>query len=398
MRQKNKNKSQSNQKRLLINLMIYCLFLIGVLVMLYPFYISKLNDYIDNVRVTAYQKELQDVYQTQQQKLRQENEQITKRGLRPSADPFNGKTGQTVSKAFYKQHLLGSIEIPKINIKIPLFDTTTNDLLEIGATTLNGTSYPLGGKDTHAVISAHRGLPNRALFTDLPKLEHGDIFVLEVLGKKLAYQVVKKEVVKPDQTDRLSIEPGKDLVTLLTCTPYMINSHRLLVTGSRVSYTESVKKALNQSKQTRLIIKILMLIGFIDFVLIMIWIFYRLWYHYLLGKKRMTLSFKLIDAQEHPFTSSLTLYDKKGKTKLKRQQEVVEIFPDQDDNYRIEDLPKGLYCLKTPDNELIFIIGQNRLKDQTLTIKSVKKSKFSVTRLKLNVIQIHLQKNHLDSR
>lgn len=388
MRKKNKKHSKSDRERFLINIFIYCIFLIGTLIMLYPFYISKLNDYLDNIRVIAYKKELQAIYQSKQEELKQENSQLAMRGLTPSADPFNEKKSKRVSDAYYKTHLLGSVEIPKINIKIPLFDLTNNDLLEIGATTLNGTSYPLGGQNTHAVISAHRGLPNRELFTDLPKLGKGDFFVIEILGRKLAYRVVKIEVVEPEQTDILKIEPGKDLVTLLTCTPYMINSHRLLVTGSRIPYTETVKKELNKSNQNRIVIRFLMIIGFADFIFLMIWFLYRLIHHYLLSKQRIDILIKIIDANHNPFTKTMTLYDKKGKKALKRQQKVVRLLPDPTGYYKIENIPKGLYCLKTDDGSLNLLVGQNKLKNQTLLIKSFKRTKLSFTRIDENEIQL----------
>lgn len=132
--------------------------------------------------------------------------------------------------------MMGYIEVPKINIKIPIYHTTEDEVLQKAAGHLEGSSLPVGGKGTHAVISAHRGLPSATLFTDLDKLEEGDHFLLYILDDVLCYEVDKISVVEPKETDDLAVEEEKDLVTLLTCTPYGVNSHRLLVRGHRVDY------------------------------------------------------------------------------------------------------------------------------------------------------------------
>lgn len=356
--------------------------------MLYPFYISALNNYIDNVRASNYEKELKQDFEAQQKALEEKNKKLAKQGLTPATDPFNEESANQVSETYYKTHLLGSISIPKINLKIPLFDTTNSDLLEIGATVLDGTSYPLGGENTHSVISAHRGLPNRELFTDLPKLDQGDIFVLEVLGQKLAYKVIKIETVTPSQTDVLKIEPGKDLVTLLTCTPYMINSHRLLVTGTRVPYTANVQKKVNQSDSNRLIIQMIMLVGLVLFILLMLWLLYRLIYCYLLSKESFNLRLRVLDADEHLFKQSLFLYSKNGKKMMKRQQKQIELLPNSLGEYEIDDLPKMLYCLKTKDSSLRIIIGQNKLHQKELVIKQPKRSKRLFKIIEKNTIKL----------
>ncbi len=132
--------------------------------------------------------------------------------------------------------VMGTIEIPKIDITLPVFHTTEEDVLETAAGHLEGSSLPVGGKSTHAVISAHRGLPSAALFTDLDKMEKKDHFLLHILDETLCYEVDQISTVVPEDTKDLEVEDGKDLVTLLTCTPYGVNSHRLLVRGHRVPY------------------------------------------------------------------------------------------------------------------------------------------------------------------
>ena len=138
--------------------------------------------------------------------------------------------------------MMGSVEIPKINIKIPIYHTTEEEVLNKGAGHLEGSSLPVGGVNTHAVISAHRGLPSASLFTDLDQLKPGDHFLLHVLNETLCYEVDKISVVKPEDTTALAVEDGQDLVTLLTCTPYGVNTERLLVRGHRVPYVEEEVK------------------------------------------------------------------------------------------------------------------------------------------------------------
>lgn len=137
--------------------------------------------------------------------------------------------------------MIGYLSIPKINVLLPIFDGTSPEVLEQGAGLLEGTSLPLGGDGTHSVLCGHRGLPEARLFTDLDKLDSGDCFTVTVLDQVLTYEVDQILTVEPADLDALSPEPEQDLCTLLTCTPYGINSHRLLVRGHRVENTEEAK-------------------------------------------------------------------------------------------------------------------------------------------------------------
>ena len=132
--------------------------------------------------------------------------------------------------------IMGIVEIPKIDVELPIYHTTDEEVLEKAAGHLEGSSLPIGGESTHAVISAHRGLPSATLFTDLDQLEEGDHFLLHILDDTLCYEVDQINVVDPDETELLSVVEGEDLVTLLTCTPYGVNTQRLLVRGHRVPY------------------------------------------------------------------------------------------------------------------------------------------------------------------
>lgn len=138
--------------------------------------------------------------------------------------------------------MMGYISIPKIDVRIPIYHGTTSDVLQKGVGHLEGSSFPVGGESTHAILSAHRGLPSSKLFTDLDQLKKGDIFYIYILNQVLAYQVDQVLVAEPSETDALRIVDGKDYITLVTCTPYAINTHRLLVRGERIEYNEQVEK------------------------------------------------------------------------------------------------------------------------------------------------------------
>ena len=130
--------------------------------------------------------------------------------------------------------IMGFITIPKIGIELPIYHSIRNEVLNIACGHLEGTSLPVGGESTHCVLSAHRGLPHAKLFTDLDKMEVGDTFLITVLEQTLTYQVDQIKVVRPNEINDIQIVAGEDLCTLLTCTPYGINSHRLLVRGTRI--------------------------------------------------------------------------------------------------------------------------------------------------------------------
>ena len=130
--------------------------------------------------------------------------------------------------------VMGFITIPKIGIELPIYHSIRSEVLNIACGHLEGTSLPVGGESTHCVLSAHRGLPHAKLFTNLDKMEIGDTFTITVLNQTLTYQIDQIKIVRPNEIDDIQIIEGKDLCTLLTCTPYGINSHRLLVRGVRI--------------------------------------------------------------------------------------------------------------------------------------------------------------------
>lgn len=135
--------------------------------------------------------------------------------------------------------IMGYVEIPKIDVKLPIYHGTNNDSLDRGIGHLLGSSLPIGGADTHSILTAHSGMASQKMFSDLPQLKVGDVFYLKVLGETLAYQVDQIHTVLPHDTTYLGIEHGEDLCTLVTCTPFGVNTHRLLVRGERIPYEEA---------------------------------------------------------------------------------------------------------------------------------------------------------------
>lgn len=147
--------------------------------------------------------------------------------------------------------IMGYVEIPKINVNLPIYHGTGNDSLERGVGHLLGSSLPVGGESTHAILTGHSGMASQKMFTDLEQLGIGDVFYLHVLDETLAYQVVAINVVLPNDTTYLGISEEEDLCTLVTCTPYGVNTHRLLVRGSRIPYEEAevIENGVTQTEQ-----------------------------------------------------------------------------------------------------------------------------------------------------
>lgn len=229
-------------------LMIGIIFLTGLSLLLYPFVANQWNNYRQKQLISSYeqtvsQKEASNGidYDAELKKAEAYNEALLPSILPDSfaiADASEEDQTYMNTLNIAGDEMMGIVEIPKIDIKLPIYHTTEEDVLKQAAGHLEGSSLPIGGKSTHAVISAHRGLPSASLFTDLDQLKKGDLFLIHVLNKTLCYEVDKISVVKPEETSALAVEEGEDLVTLLTCTPYGVNTERLLVRGHRVPYEE----------------------------------------------------------------------------------------------------------------------------------------------------------------
>lgn len=170
------------------------------------------------------------------------------------ADPYTDmeKAGRAeYARMLEVEEMVGHIQIPKIKIDIPIRAGSSEDVLQKGAGHLEGTSLPIGGNSTHTVITAHRGLPNAKLFRNLDQLAYGDVFYIINIKETIAYKVDKIQVVEPSDFEPVLVVENKDYATLLTCTPYMINSHRLLVRGERIPYQEAIDDGVANMPRAR---------------------------------------------------------------------------------------------------------------------------------------------------
>ncbi len=224
---------------------LVCILMIlgGLGFLLYPPASDLWNRYRNSKLVGTYTQVVKNLPQDQSkaiwEKAREYNEKHTTNTI---VDAFKEEE-EYVLTAPYDQllnpsgdNIMGTIEIPKIHVKLPIFHGVGEESLQRGAGHLEGTSLPIGGKSTHSVISAHRGLPSAILFTDLDQMAKGDLFYLHIMDEVFAYRVADIQTVLPHQSELLAIQPNRDLCTLLTCTPYGVNSHRLLVIGERTAY------------------------------------------------------------------------------------------------------------------------------------------------------------------
>lgn len=225
----------------------------GLAAVLYPWISEYLYEHkVDSV-AESYEETARETDDSDKERMLEEayryNEWLANAKISLS-DPF---TEESVSDQDYLDILnqddsgiMAFIDIPKINVYLPVYHGTSSEVLEQGVGHLEGSSFPVGGDSTHAVLSAHTGLNKAKLFTDLTAMEEGDYFFIHVLGDTLAYEVNDIQVVEPDDVSSLAIREGEDLVTLVTCTPYGVNSHRLLVTGERTEYTEEVMESAQE--------------------------------------------------------------------------------------------------------------------------------------------------------
>lgn len=222
------------------------LFLIGLSILLYPTVSNMWNTYRDSQLISNYSSSVSsDDNSEKLDSMWKAAEEYNKKIKQESVpDAFSIRDGETDEEYESLLNLngdgmMGYVEIPVIDQSIPIYHYTTEATLEKGAGHLFGSSLPVGGESTHCIISAHRGLPSAKLFTDLNLVKEGDVFYLHVLDQTLAYEVDQILTVLPDETESLGITEGEDYVTLVTCTPYAVNTHRLLVRGHRIAYEEA---------------------------------------------------------------------------------------------------------------------------------------------------------------
>ena len=236
-------------KRKIANILFGILFLIGFGILIYPTVSDQWNTYRQNQLISSYESQVSDLteedFTDEWKKAEAFNSNLTQNNL--YGDVFGEDEKDIRTTEYWKvlnvagDGVMGYLSIPKINIKLAVYHGTADDVLQTGVGHLNGTKLPIGGESTHSVLAAHRGLPSARLFTDIDQMKKGDMFYIHVLDEILAYQVDEiLDMVDKDDRETLDkalqIEQGKDQVTLFTCTPYGVNSHRLLVRGTGVPY------------------------------------------------------------------------------------------------------------------------------------------------------------------
>ena len=243
-------------KRFTLSLLIIFLFLAGASTVIYPMVSNLFYEKNQSHVLEEYDETMEQLAQEELDRERQAAQEYNRSLLESEAfltDPFDPELVMDPTVEPYASLLnlegngiMGYVEIPKISVNLPIYHGTTAQVLEQGIGHLQNTSLPVGGESTHSVLTGHTGLAGKRLFTDLSQLEEGNLFYLHVLGETLAYQVEAIYIVEPDQTEHLVVETGRDLVTLVTCHPYGINTHRLLVQGTRIPYEVALAQQVQE--------------------------------------------------------------------------------------------------------------------------------------------------------
>ena len=233
-------------KKKIITICAAVLFLTALGLTLYPLISNYVNQKYASEIQTAYQELIQQTDDSVLQEAKQRAVSYNLAITPGTADAYSEESLSSAAENYDNQldiagnGIMGYVEIPKIQVNLPIYHGTDAEVLDRGVGHVLGSSLPVGGENTHTILSGHSGMASQKMFTDLEQLTQGDVFYLNVLNETLAYQVTEINTVLPYETDLLGIVPGEDLCTLVTCTPYGINTHRLLVRGSRIPYEEAL--------------------------------------------------------------------------------------------------------------------------------------------------------------
>lgn len=371
-----------NKRKWLVDLLMLVLFIVGVGAITYPFVSDTVSDLVDQQLINYYQgqanRENQEEMTRIQAEMEAKNKEIAERSS-PGIDPYSDLDEESVTEqvplSFYQEHTIGVITIPSIDVRLPIFDQTLAVFLEKGASLLEGTSYPTGGENTHSVLTSHTGIMQAKLFTDLQKMEKGDQFFIEINGQTLAYEVNQIKVVLPHETDDVKVVPGEDYVTLLTCTPYMINTHRLLVRGYRVPYVPEAAGSLEKvakTQQHKMIIIGGLLLGVVSLVG---WILYRILFNVLISKRTYNLNLQLLDAENNPVPfMALHVFDARGvKPVLNEDASSLVGYTNTEGRVHFEELPGGRYRLENAEKGVSLLLYVKRVKHQEFSVKRINK-------------------------
>lgn len=240
-------------KKHLSTIILVLILLTGLSLVLYPTVSEYWNMYHQSRIIADYTDDVEEIDEEEYARMWQEAQEYNRELAR---DGNCWKMTEEQKQKYYSvlnvggTGVMGYIEIPKIHCSLPVYHGADETILQVAVGHIEGSSLPVGGNSTHCVLSGHRGLPSAKLFTDLDQMEKGDIFLLRILNETLAYEVDQIKTVLPEEMDNLKIEEGEDFCTLVTCTPYGVNSHRLLVRGHRTEYTEELQEQLAESPKT----------------------------------------------------------------------------------------------------------------------------------------------------
>ena len=228
-------------KKNALNIILAIVVLAGLCLLVYPTFSDWWNSLHQSRAIASYVETVEGMSQEEMDKLLEEarayNERLWQKGNRWIPTPEEQAEYRSLLDVT-GTGIMGYINIPVIDVSLPIYHGTDEAVLQIASGHIEGTSLPVGGADTHAAISGHRGLPSARLFTDLDRLGEGDLFTVTVLGRTLTYQIVQIRIVLPEDTSEMELYRGEDYCTLQTCTPYGVNTHRLLLRGKRVANNE----------------------------------------------------------------------------------------------------------------------------------------------------------------
>ncbi len=244
-----------NKIRYIPTIIFTLVIIVGISIMLYPVLISTINSSKETHIIEEYSEKVKELRQANYDYLFEEarkyNQTLSNDNIVDAFSKDNFDDNEEYNKLLNINNdgVIGYIKIPKIDVNIPIYHGTSTKVLEKGVGHFEKSSLPIGGDGTHSILSGHRGLPSSRLFSDLNQLQEGDLFYIYVLDQILAYKVDKISIVEPDDIENLKMEEGHDYITLVTCTPYAINTHRLLVRGTRISYNEEEFKSIKVNKK-----------------------------------------------------------------------------------------------------------------------------------------------------
>lgn len=262
------------------SIILVLVFFLGLSLLLYPSISDYWNSFHQTRAIASYAESVAEIEDDQYEEMleaaRQYNEKLAKNGQNwVMTDEELEEYNQILNVGGIG--IMGYIEIPDINVSLPIYHGTDEAVLQIAIGHIAGSSLPIGGKGTHTVISGHRGLPSAKLFTNLDQLKEGDLFMIRVLDETMTYEVDQIRIVEPQDLSELAIEEDQDLCTLVTCTPYGVNSHRLLVRGHRVANVEknTIRVVADAQQLDSLIVASLYAVPILAVMLIWILIKYR---------------------------------------------------------------------------------------------------------------------------